>query len=127
MKTFICAWIFFWAGTVTATEMYWTPEAKNAYALISDLRIDEAVAYFKSWTCHCSSSGFQVLLVLAVKWCTKDYAEADSGRTLPTNWVWKKKISGTLGGLSAAMFSKSNQIFLGYLDPVNIICEKTKK
>jgi len=47
MKTFVCAWIFFWTGTLTATEMYWTPEAKNAYALISDLRIDEAITIIR--------------------------------------------------------------------------------
>ena len=48
MKTFICAWIFFWtASTLSATEMYWTEEAKNAYSLISALRIDEGLTIIR--------------------------------------------------------------------------------
>ncbi len=48
MKTFICVWIFFWTGTaLSATEMYWTEEAKNAYSLISALRIDEGLTIIR--------------------------------------------------------------------------------
>ncbi len=47
MKTLLCAWIFFWSLSVSATEMYWTPEARNAYALISALRIDEGITIIR--------------------------------------------------------------------------------
>jgi len=48
MKTFICAWIFFcFCSASPAQEMYWTPEAKTVYSLISTLRIDEAISIIK--------------------------------------------------------------------------------
>lgn len=47
MKTFICAWIFFWSGPVCSQQMVWTPEARNAYSLISALRIDEGITIIR--------------------------------------------------------------------------------
>jgi tetratricopeptide (TPR) repeat protein len=47
MKTLLCAWIFFCSLSASATEMYWTPEARNAYALISALRVDEGITIIR--------------------------------------------------------------------------------
>ena len=44
MKVFLCACLFLWASvSARAVDMQWTTEAKNAYSLINDLRIDEAL------------------------------------------------------------------------------------
>lgn len=51
MKTLICTWIFFCAwAQIPAQEMDWTPEAKNAYSLITALRIDEAISIIRLQT-----------------------------------------------------------------------------
>jgi tetratricopeptide (TPR) repeat protein len=48
MKVFLCACFFFWAGaSAEAAEMEWTSEAKNAYSLITDLRVDEALTIIR--------------------------------------------------------------------------------
>lgn len=48
MKIFICAWIFIWGiSTTSAADMQWTQEAKEAYALIAALRIDEGLTLIK--------------------------------------------------------------------------------
>ncbi len=44
MKAFLCVWIFLLVhGASPAQDMYWTPEARNAYQLITALRIDEGL------------------------------------------------------------------------------------
>lgn len=54
MKLLICAWIFFCTSPVSfATalpgepNMYWTPEARDAYALVSALRVDEGLTLIR--------------------------------------------------------------------------------
>ncbi len=43
MKPVLCVWIFIFSSVLSAQDMYWTPEARNAYTLITDLRIDEGL------------------------------------------------------------------------------------
>ena len=51
MKVFLCACLFFWATlSAQSADMHWTPEAKDAYSLVSDLRIDEALTNIKLHT-----------------------------------------------------------------------------
>lgn len=48
MKTFICAWFFIWAlPSSHAADMHWTDDAKDAYTLMSALRIDEGLTLTK--------------------------------------------------------------------------------
>src|SRR6187402_1920188 len=48
MKVFLCACFFLWASaSLPAADMQWTPEATNAYTLISDLRVDEALTMIR--------------------------------------------------------------------------------
>lgn len=48
MKIFLCACFFFLGNaSIRASDMQWTPQAKNAYALVTDLRVDEALTIIK--------------------------------------------------------------------------------
>ncbi len=48
MKAILCVWIFLFAHIASpAQEMHWTPEARNAYNLITALRIDEGLTAIK--------------------------------------------------------------------------------
>jgi tetratricopeptide (TPR) repeat protein len=48
MKVFLCAFLFFWASlTARSADMQWTADARNAYTLISDLRVDEALTIIR--------------------------------------------------------------------------------
>jgi tetratricopeptide (TPR) repeat protein len=48
MKVLLCACFFLWYTAATkAADMQWTPEARNAYTLISSLRADEALTIIR--------------------------------------------------------------------------------
>ncbi len=48
IRNLICAGIFFYCCTASvAQQMYWTPEAKTAYSLISELRTDEGLSIIR--------------------------------------------------------------------------------